>query len=337
MKTTTITQRDDILVSLCLSDIQITPSSFAEICELAHILRNRFRFYEIVLVANALDKEAFLPLLKRIPNLRLFTLREGLSTYRHRVIAASEAIGDVVVIASQEQFGSLDHLAMINVAADEALIVVGLRPDPKGFNRVLSSLLAVAGGIAGFRAALQDGPTIAIPRTLLNQLLEHSDPDLALRFIPRDPIYPVSTHHSKPGVTVPSETGAMSRRLELIEKLIIHMAPGVLLLVTLVSALLSFIGFLYAVYVIVVWSLVPGVAPGWLTISLMMSVISIFFGSTIFGLSVGLQRVLALLRRDAFESVAQEINKTDLFGHVAEDLNVDLHHGDGYERADARE
>lgn len=329
MSLSTEARREDILVSICLSDMPPTPAALANVAEFASLLDARFRFREIVLVTKASEQKAFLPLVKAIPNVRLFVVREGLSPYHERVVAASEAIGDVVLLAGPEQFGTLDHIAMIEAAASEGRIIVGLRDGPRGLRRVLTLMLTAAGRAAGFLAGLQNGPTIAVPRTLLNPLLEHSDPDLALRFIPRDPAFPVATFAPKPGKSLPAETRSITRRLGLIAKLVLHMAPNALLIVTLASGLLTCLGVAYAVYVVGVCVFLPVIEPGWLTISTMLSLTAIFLGTSIFGLSIGVQRILSLLRHDTSDSVAQEVNRTDLFGQVAFELNVDLDRSHG--------
>lgn len=325
MTPASLARREDILVSVCLSDVPFAPAAFSDIATFVEKLASRFRFFEVIVVTDSSRKDDFLPLVKRIPNTRLFTVREGLSPYRHRVVAALEAIGDVVLMATYDQFGTLDYIKMIEEAVDSGQIVVGLRPEPRGMSRALSVLLEIAGRAGGFRAGPQDGPTMAIPRSLLTPLLQHSDPDLALRFIPRDPMFPTATLESIPGKAMSAEGHGIARRVELIDKLVLHMAPGVLRLVAVSSALLSCIGLIYTIYVIGVWAIVPRIEPGWLTISMMMSLMAVFLGGSIFGLSVGMQRVLVLLRRDAYDSAAQEVNRTDLFGHVAAELNVDLH------------
>lgn len=325
MNAPTSDRREDILVSACLTDVPPTAAAISDIERFAAALAARFRFHEIILLTELAAKEAFLPLVSRVPNLRLFTLRDGLSPYHHRVVAASEAIGDVVLVATPGEFGMLDHLAMIERAADNGQIIVGLRPDPRGVNRALSILLEAAGRAAGFRAGLQDGPTIAFPRSLLNQLLEYSDPDLALRFIPRDPAFPVGAFIPSPGKSMPLEWRGFAKRVVLLDKLVLHMAPGALVLVALSSALLSCLGIAYTLYAIGIWLLAPRIEPGWLTISMMMGLTAVFLGGSIFGLSAGLQRVLALLRPVLTDSVVEEVSRADLFGNVASELNVDLH------------
>lgn len=324
-----VTQREDILVSVCLSDIEPSEASLAEVAALARALDARFRFREIVLVARSSDHEAFLPLVRQVPDVRLLLVREGLSAYGRRVIAASEAIGDVVMVAAADQFGTHDHVAMIEKAAELGRIVVGLREEPKGIDRFLSITLAALGRAAGFRTRLQDGPTIALPRTLLNQVLEHSDPDLALRFVPRDPAFPTSSAYARPGTVTRREKGGAARRLGLILKMVVHMAPLMLGVVSAASALLTVLGVFFALYVFGVWLFQPVVAPGWLTLSLMLSLSAVFLGASIFGLSVGLQQLLMLLKRNGIESAPREVNRIDLFGKVAAELNVDLDRSQG--------
>jgi hypothetical protein len=316
-------RREDILVSICLSDIEPTAAAYAQVAEFARMLDARFRFREIVLVAKSSEQLQIMSLMKTTANLRLFIVRDGLSSYEERVVAAAEAIGDVVLVASLDQFESLDHVGMIEAAAADGQIVVGLRPEPRGLSRVLSLLLSVVGSAAGFRTGLRDGPTMAIPRTLLNQLLEHSDPDLAMRFIPRDPVFPVATVAPKPSQSAQRQTLSITQRLGLIEKLVLHMAPRILPIVALAAALLTCLGLVYTVYTVVVFVLLSTTQPGWVTISMIMGLTATFLGASILGLSIGIQRLLSLMRHRATDSVAREVNSVDLFGQVASELNVD--------------
>ena len=102
------------------------------------------------------------------------------------------------------------------------------------------------------------------------------------------------------------------------------MAPILLMLVTLSSTVLTLLGFGYAVYVVGVWIFLDNLAPGWLTTSAMLSLSATFMGISILGLSLGLQKVLSQKSQNNLETIAHEINRIDLFGKVASDLNVDL-------------
>lgn len=316
-------RREDILVSVCFGDLPSTAEAIAEARSLATTLDSRFRFREIVLVVDETAHEAYLPFVREVENVRLFIVRPGMSSYRKRMIAADEAIGDVVFLASAHELPALDPLAMIEQAA-EGRAIVSLRADPGMTRSALAIPLIALGRAAGFKSNARQLQSIAMPSTLLNQILAHSDPELALRFPPRDPRLPLDYIVAAPNIRLTRRRGDISRRLLLIQKLLVHMAPSLLIVVTLVSGMLSLLGCGYAFYVLSVWLLVTQIEPGWVTLSMMLSLSATFLGIAIVGLSLGLQNLLSQLNRDSLDSVAREINRIDLFGQVANDLNVDM-------------
>lgn len=317
-----IKPRDDVLVSVCFGDLSADNDAFEAISELAVKVEAKFRFYEIIVVAEESRKEAYMPLIHHFKNLRLFTVREGTAFYRRRVIAAEEAIGDVVLLTSATELAGINALEMIERAADEQSAVQVTRSS-KGTSRSLGVLLVFLGRMAGFKVNLQDLQTLALPRTLLNQLLAHPDPDLGLRFPPRDVRVPLVLVEVAPGIDVPRDAG-LRRRLLLLQKLLVYMAPRLLMVVTLTSALLATFGFLFGLYALGVWLIQDKVAPGWLTLSAAISLTAFFLGVSITGLSLGLQQLLSRTNRDSLDGTVAEVNRVDLFGQVASDLNVEL-------------
>jgi hypothetical protein len=325
-------RREDVLVSVCFGELPVDAETLNGVAALARQLDARFRFREIVVVAEESSKDALLALVRRVDNLRLLTVRDGMPFYRRRVIAADEAIGDVVIVANAAELPHLDAVAMIEQAADDQQMVLAARAAGL-IDRTLAGPLVALGRLAGFKVSLRDMQTMAVPRTLLNQLLAHPDPDLALRFPPRDVRLPLAFAAVAPGMPSLREVGQQGRRLALLQKLLVYVAPSVLMAVTLASALLAVTGFLYAFYVLGAWIVVEDLAQGWLTLSAMLSLTAFFLGVSIMGLSLGLQQLLARVGREGFDGVATEVNRIDLFGHVASDLNVELER----EAADASE
>lgn len=316
--------REDVLVSICFGDLASDHETFDAIAALAAMVDARFRFREIIVVADDSRRADYLPLIRRVANVRLFTVRDGTAYYRRRVIAAEEAIGDVVLLVSSAELGCVDPIEMIERAADEQRGVLATRR-PKIRHGSPGSVLVLLGRLAGFKVNPRDLQSLALPRTLLNQLLAHPDPDLALRFPPRDPRVPLAFIEVAAGVTVPRNAG-LRRRLDLLQKLLVYMAPNLLLAVTLASAFLAMLGFLYGLYVVAAWILVHDLAPGWLTLSAVLSLSMVFLGISITGLSLGLQQLLSRTNGGRLDSVAAEVNRIDLFGQVASDLNVDFEH-----------
>lgn len=319
-------RREDVLVSVCFGDLPAEAASFEAVATLARDLDARFRFREIIVVADETRREAYTPLLQRVDNLRLFTVRDGTGFYRRRMIAADEAIGDVVLMSNVAELAHVDPVAMIERAADDQCAVLATRSAGLA-DRTLAAPLIALGRTAGFKVNLRDLQSLAVPRTLINQLLAHPDPDLALRFPPLDVRVPLDYFAVPPSSPTLRETGQHRRRLALLLKLLVYVAPSLLMAVTLASALLALLGFVYAIYVLGVWIVLDDIAPGWLTLSAMLSLTAFFLGVSIMGLSLGLQQLLARADRDSFDGVADEVNRIDLFGQVATDLNVDLERG----------
>lgn len=62
-----------------------------------------------------------------------------------------------------------------------------------------------------------------------------------------------------------------------------------------------------------------------------------FMGIAVLGLSLGMQQLLMQQRKTSLENVAHEVNRIDLFGKVASDLNVDIEQGENVQRGAAQE
>lgn len=315
--------REDILVSICFSDLPASDTAFTALRDLAHLMDTRFRFREIILVVDENGHEDYLPLVEQIKDLRLLTIRNGNSYYDRRVIAAEEAIGDVVLIGNSYEMTHINLFEMIEQASDKNVILLATRSIRNSVRGGLSAPITALGRVAGFKVNLNDLQTIALPRSQLNQILSHSDPELALRFPPRDPRLPLSFFSVDNNVPFEGGVHQLRRRVQLLQKLLIYLAPVLLLLVTLSATVLTLLGMGYAVYVVGVWIFLDDLAAGWLTTSAMLSLSATFMGISILGLSLGLQQVLNHRNRNNLEKIAHEINQIDLFGKVASDLNVE--------------
>jgi hypothetical protein len=318
--------RKDVLVSICFSDLPATKAAFTTVRDFAQRLDLRFHFREIILVVDENCHEDYLTLVEQIADLRLLTIRLGSGYYGRRVIAAEEAIGDFILIGNFDEITHIDLVEMLEQAISENAILIATRSKRKYVHSGLSTLIIALGRAAGFKVSLNDLQTIALPRSQLDQVLLHSDPDLALRFPPRDARLPLSFFYVDSNMPFRGGLHHLKRRIELLQKLLVYMAPTLLAVVTLSSTLLTLLGFGFAVYVVGVRISLDNLAPGWFTTSAMLSLSAIFMGISILGLSLGLQQVLNHIgkSKNKLEKIAHEINRIDIFGKVASDLNVDL-------------
>ncbi|AUC56771.1 hypothetical protein CDO87_26220 (plasmid) [Sagittula sp. P11] len=316
--------REDVVVSVCFSDLPATDAAFRAVRDLSDSLDAHYRFREIILIVDDAERDSYLPLVQQVPDLRLFAVRPGSGYYDRRVIAAEEAIGDIVLIGSAEEMAHLDLLALLEQAERTNSIVLATRSERRQMRTGLSSPIIALGRLAGFKVNLNDLQSIAMPRTLLNQLISHGEPELALRFPPRDPRFPLDFFFAEQNVPSRKGLGKFQRRVQLLQKLLVYLAPSILMLVSISSTILALLGIGYAFYVVGAWFVVENLAPGWLTTSAMLSLSAAFMGLSMLGLSLGMQQLLNRQNSTDVERVADEINRIDLFGKVASDLNVEL-------------
>lgn len=316
--------REDVVVSVCFSDLAATPATFAAIRDLAGRLDGAYRFREIILVVDDTQREAFLDLVREVPNTRLFVVRRGTEYYDRRVIAAEEAIGDLVVLGNLEEMAALDVLAFLDFAESHDAVTMAFRPAKRPFKRLLAWPFIALGKLAGFNVDPAEFQSIAVPRTLLNLLLAHDEPRLALRFPPRDPRLPREWFRTAVNVESRTAFTGIGRRLALLQTLLVYLTPTMLSVVAVTSGLLTLVGLAYAAWIIGAVLLVDQLAPGWLTTNAMLAVSATFMGFSTLGLSLGLQHLLKQQRRLKGALVPEEVNRIDLFQQVAFDLNVVL-------------
>lgn len=316
--------REDVVVSVCFSELAAGPATFAAIRDLAVRLDGAYRFREIILVVDDTQRAGFLDLVREVPNTRLFVVRRGTEYYDRRVIAAEEAIGDLVILGNLEEIAALDVLAFLDFAEAENAVTMAFRPARRPFKRLLAWPFIALGKLAGFNVDPSEFQSIAVPRTLLNLLLAHDEPRLALRFPPRDPRLPREWFRTAVNVEGRTAFTGIGRRLALLQTLLVYLTPTLLTLVAVSSGVLTLVGLAYAGWIVSAVLLVDSLAPGWLTTNAMLAVSAVFMGFSTLGLSLGLQHLLKQQRRLKADLVPEEVNRIDLFQQVAFDLNVVL-------------
>ena len=171
--------REDFLVSVCLADPLRPAADLDRLIALAATLDTVFRYWEILIVTNGDDTYDCGALLATIKNLRILRTRSSVPFYRRRVISATEAIGDIVLLTSLEEIVGIDVADVILHAAELDRVIVGRR-DRR--HLLVDPVLALLGRAGGVRAGTGETLTVVYPRTILNQLLARPDRALALRF-----------------------------------------------------------------------------------------------------------------------------------------------------------
>ena len=315
--------RDDFLVSICFTDATDTDQTNTCLTTLVETLRARYRYWEILIVNEIGYETLFSDTLTSIPNLRYLSVAQGLDDSQRRVVAASEAIGDIVVITSLQEVGYMDIPTMIEKAYTNDAVILGLRQAIAAAEPLIIAL----GRASGFQASTRDMKTVAYSRTSLNRLLNHPNPLLALRFPPRDTS--LSVLRQMPNVDINSVSEPKSgisqafTRLDLLMRMVTEAGPTLLFSVAMFSAMISFCAVLFMLYVVIVFLVKADVADGWTTLSLTVSGMLCFLGVALFAISITLRKVGESFRGGATDHLISEHSSVDLFEAVANALNVD--------------
>lgn len=317
--------REDIFVSLCFPESLASTDDVAVILEAIRQIAARFRYFEVLIIAQVDETEDLLTAcLRGSPNVRVIKVRGTRRHYAHRVVAANEAIGDVVVITSLAEAGALDLPEMIAAAADHNAIAVFTREQRSWTNRLLQAL----GSASRFRISSGDMRTIAIPRVWMSRLLAHPQYNLALRFPPLGQGLPIL---HIPAPFIPASAGneaTFRRRVGLAYQLSVNAAPVALIGVGLLSCAVTLGALVYAIFAVGVVLFASHVQPGWFTTTILQAGTAGYLALAILGLSMGLQKLLEHLEPQVADTVVEEISNTDLPAAI-EDLNVSVEIGHG--------
>lgn len=312
-------RRSDIFVSICISGGSVPGGGYHEFHELARALSERYRYWEILIGVPADRVGPYDDLIAQIPSARLVTIRPSTPFYRSRVALASEAIGDVVVLTSQRELQCVDLMDIVAKAQDMQCVVIG-RSHKYGF---LNPALVALGRSAGFLADGRDMLTAGFPRTALNQLLSHPDRQIALRYPPADGSISVVWQGAIKEVPKRSVRD-LSRRVSLINALMIGTAPNVLYVLSVVSVVLFLCSLIFGFYATTVFVFVKDIQPGWFTTSAFQSMIGAFLSASVFGLSLGMQRIIEVLTDDITDDIVGERTSADMFSYAFGQLNVEI-------------
>lgn len=321
--------REDLVLSVCFSDLPARESAFRAVRELAAKLDQVYRFREFILVVDDTQRDAFLELVEEVSDLRLFVVRHGTEYYERRVIAAEEAIGDIVLIGNIDEIEHMDVLAFLDRAEQSNAITLANRSARRPLKDCLAWPFIALGRLAGFKVNPSDFQTTALPRTLLNHILSHDEPRLALRFPPRDPRLPLAHFRAEQNIASCSALLDIPRRAQLLQTLLVYLTPTILSVVAVSSTILTLLGMAYMAYIVGALVVLDSLAPGWLTTNAMLAVSAAFMGLSTLGLSLGMQHLLKQQSKYKTERVSEEVNRIDLFGKVASDLNVELERDPG--------
>lgn len=319
-KTITVPRKrqDDLLVSVCFADFERTRQAEDALKTLARELDQNFRYWEILLILPAGEEGDLDSLLAEIGNARAASVRRTTDFYLRRVIAANEAIGDVVALASVDELAAVDLPQMIKQAHAEGGLIVAER----GVDRLFEPLLVGLGRLSGFEVSSRYMRSTVFTRPILQQCLAHPEQRLALRFRPSEADILARPHPARHKVN--RTRGEMRHRIFLVQKLLTNAAPSVLGWISTLSVLMTVGAVLYLIYAITVWVIAEKVQAGWFTLSVLLSTVGAFIGVAFLGIATSLQRLLETTLPYTTDAVVGERSRVDLFTMAKDELNVDI-------------
>ncbi|TCT06183.1 hypothetical protein [Aquabacter spiritensis] len=318
--------RGDYLVSVGVVVLALSAPQIEALRVLAGQLAARYQFWEMVVVAPIGEEAApaLLGDLARIPNVRVLRVEAVDNFYRMRLAAASEAIGDVVLLTSLDELPlmNLPDLADRVYESDEVIVMV------RGHQGALThAFLGAIGRVIGYRIDPRDTLTAGFPRAWLSLTLPRPDADLLLRFERRTGTGRFRRAPVPPGVRVPRAPNSLGRRFRLLADLMTSAAPRVLRSVAALSLAVAVFAVVYGAYAVIVWMVKDDIAPGWLTTSALQAIIVGFLGITVAAISIGLVKLLDRIEGMLRYTIVDEVTNVDFFSKVT-DLNVEIRAAD---------
>jgi polyisoprenyl-phosphate glycosyltransferase len=313
--------RPDYFVSLCLAQEGDVVRELDAIAALADACEQNLKYWEIVYVIGESFRssiEALLNASTSAQNLRIVLVRDAVGYYRRRVIAASEAIGDVVVVTSVNEAAEINVIAFAAAAVASDQVVLGRRI---GRSSLRSALHWVVGRISNHRVDDRDLKTIALPRARLATILRRPTASIDLRFEPKRGVADYLRKELR--LTNTGGEVGLRQRVDLLTEIIASSAARFLNAIALLSALVAASATSYAVYAVGVIVFHDNVQPGWFSTAIVQSGSTAFISLGIGVIALGIATVVDRMEGGIHHEFIDELGNISLSAR-AHDLNVDI-------------
>ena len=308
----------DYLVSFCLAQEGDLTLELDAISALAASCDQRLAYWEIVYVTGESYRSAIQAAIDKfatIESLRIVLVRDAVRYYRRRTIAASAAIGDVVVLTSFTEMAKADLLTFAEEAMASNCVVIGHRAG-KVLPRVSHWLLGL---ISRYRVDGRDLKTIALPRNHLVAILDRPTAPIDLRFEPKRGVVPYL--RKELWLTGAGGKADLKQRLELLAEIISTSAARFLVTFALASGIVSAMAASYGVYAVGVITLRDDVQPGWFSTTIALSGSAAFLSIGLAIIALGIAHILDRMDGAARHEIIDELGNISF---CVRDLNVEI-------------
>lgn len=315
--------RGDYLASFCFVDEGDIAAELTRLSELAEVLEQQYQYFEIIYVVAERHRpliERTANLISNVRNLRILLVNNDINFYRRRAVAASEGIGDVLVLSAISDLHLLNVAELADRAFETGEIVMARRT--KG-GPILPVWYWVMAAISPYRVNARDMRTLALPRRQLTEMLGRPTLGIDLRFEAKKSIYNFT--RSAVDAKAPLFGGPNLReRMELLGELVTVSAPRLLKLYAALSFLTSGLAMLYVLYAVVLVLIQSTLVPGWFTTALAQGGSVAFLALGFCLVSLGLADVIERVSGRTRNAIVDEIANINFF-RGQQDLNVELH------------
>lgn len=314
--------RGDYLCSFSFVDEGNVVAELTRLGALAVELETRYQYFELVYVVAERHREKIqnaATLLSNARNLRILLVNNDMNFYRRRVVAASEAIGDVVVLSAISELAALDISALADQTFESGQTIMARRAQRAAFLPVWHWMMAA---VSPYKVNARDLRTLSFPRTHLNEMLGRPTLVIDLRFEAKQSIrrFQRVLVNAK---GIPFRGPGFGERVELLGELVTVSAPRLLKTYAALSFVTAGLALAYALYAITLFLVGTPLAPGWFTTALAQGGSVTFLAVGFCLISLGMADVVERLTGRTRSAIVDEIANINFFRDIA-DLNVEV-------------
>lgn len=303
--------RSDFLVSVCVVDENNPHLVGVHLSEIIKKISEKFEYYEVLYVVNERYRDLISKMddqFSQLKNLRIVLIADHIQYYHRRLIAAREAIGDVVTIFDCEELSVEELCGKLCESKDKDEILAGWCAK-KMSGRWIYRLLSLT---SHYSVAAEAARTIIIPREWLNALLVRRSAVLDLRF---QACLPPTHYRYFDVLKKGNKDHGISRKYEILKEIILCDMPRYLKGYALVGSFVVLGAIFYLAYAVVVFMTYRQVQPGWFSNTVIQAGSIAFVAGGMSILSYALVLILDILQGSSNQDIVAEIYEASFFNN----------------------
>ena len=258
---------------------------YESIEKLTSILTDLIGDYEIIIIDNhSIDKtNTILKALTAengLPNLQVYRLAEEVDEYKARWVGVENSIGDYTFFIDEKinNYSLIEEFCLKIQEGNEIILnISNSYRNKKLINKsnIYKTLASLTKSFTGIDLNYNSIRYIAVSRRIINYLLQFNNPELKFRNITSIIGFKKSFVYSN--CTKRHENISLRRSIARGIRLITSSTALPLRMATLISSIGAIFSFLYSVYIVFIWVLKEDVVPGWVSLSMQLSIMFFLF------------------------------------------------------------